>query len=111
MWANKRKHYAEHLEEMARPGLRYVPLVFSCYGRVHADSAVELEHIARQATLRLGIADHQPLLRRTMAGIGVAIWRRAAAMTKACLPRLSKESMLLLLGDADSDDECIAGES
>ena len=46
MWEKKRRHYGDHLEDMARRGLRYVPLVFSCYGRVHADSDTELERIA-----------------------------------------------------------------
>jgi len=104
MWSRKRGHYSEHLEDMASRGLRYVPLVFSCYGRAHADSAAALELVARQAARRLGVANHEPLLRRARAGIGVAIMRRAAAMARACLPKLGRESLALLFGEAEDEE-------
>ena len=98
MFARKREHYANHLDDMARRGLQYMPLVFSCYGRVHADSEVALEHIAKQASRRLGVVGHRPLLRRARAGIAVAIWCRAAAMARACLPKLPKECLQVTFG-------------
>ena len=100
MWNRKRGHYGEHLEDMPLRGLRYVPLVFSCYGRVHADLAAALTLVAKQAARRLGVAHHGPILQRAMAGIGVAMWRRAAAMARACSPQLSRERLSLMCGEA-----------
>ena len=105
MWEKKRDHYAAHLDGMARRGQRYVPLVFSCYGRAHPDTEDSLELIARQAARRMGMADHAPLLRRTRAAVGVALCRRAAAMVRACLPKLSRDSAQLLYGCGDGGAE------
>ena len=106
MWSRKREHYADYADDMRQQGLQYLPVVFSCYGRVHPDSRNVLERIAGQAARRLGVQDGQLLLRRARASIGVAIWRRAAAMARACLPKLSPQSAALLLGacDAEADE-------
>ena len=96
--------YPEHFDEMHAIGVTYVPVVLSCYGRWHADSAVTLERVCQQAARRLGIADHRPILRRAQAAAGVAIWRRAAAMARACLPAPSAEAMAALFGDVDGED-------
>ena len=84
---------------MERVGLRYYPIVFSCYGRVHVSAVTSLELIAKQAAKRMGISDYHPILRRAHAAFGVAIWRRAVAMVRACLPKLSNESLSLAFGD------------
>ena len=101
MWRRKRGAYAEHFEEMRAVGVTYVPIVLSCYGRWHADSAVTLERVCQQAARRLGIADHRPILRRAPAAAGVAIWRRAAAMVRACLPAPCPDAMAALFGDIE----------
>ena len=107
MWSRKRGHYSDHLDSMDQLGLRYVPLVLSCYGRVHPDSAVALDRIAASAARRLGVRDHAPILRRARCALGVAVWRRAAAMARACLPKLSAESLQLLFGEADEDEDAV----
>ena len=89
MWQKKRNTYAPYFDEMRAARVTYVPMVLSCYGRWHPESAVTLERVCRQAARRLGIADHRPLLSRAHAAAGVAIWRRAVAMARACLPRLA----------------------
>ena len=101
MWREKRGHYAAYAGEMAAAGVTYLPMVMSCYGRWHVESAVVLERIAVQATRRLSIACHRPLLRRAQAAIGVAIWRRAVAMARACLPWPSPEELALLTSVAE----------
>ena len=107
MWARKCGTYAEHFPAMARQGVRYMPLVFSCYGRAHINTESVLEQLARQAARRTGFADHRPLLRRTRAAVGVALWSRAAAMVTACLPKLSPDSLRVLYGACDDDDDCL----
>ena len=76
----------------------------SCYGRLHPESANVLERIAGQAARRLGVRDQRPLLRRARAALGVALCCRAAAMARACLPKLSQESVALLLGARDEEE-------
>ena len=87
---------------MERVGLQYHPVVFSCYGRLHCGGETTLSIIAQKAGRRMGVGDSRPLLRRAKAAIGVAIWRRAAAMVRACLPELSEESLGILFGDEAS---------
>ena len=103
MWRKKRTTYAPHFDEMRAIGVFYVPMVLSCYGRWHAESAVVLERICVQAARRLGLADHRAILRRAHAAAGVAVWRRAAAMVRACLPRLGAEEFSELLCEADGN--------
>ena len=69
MWTAKRDKYALFAAEMREGGLCYVPLVFSCYGRAHPESAVALERIAAQAARRLGVRDRRGLLRRARPGL------------------------------------------
>ena len=105
MWRKKRGRYADHHDEMRRHGIVYVPVVVSCYGRMHPDTEVVIDRIAMQAARRFGVADHRPLLRRAKAALGVAIWRRAVAMTRACLPRISEESLRMLFGEEPDEEE------
>ena len=105
MWEKKRYHHGQHLEGMGRRGLRYVPLVFSCYGRANPDTEQSLVLIARQAARSMGVADNGPLLRRSRAAVGVALCRRAAAMVQACLPKLSPYGVQLLYGYAEGGSD------
>ncbi len=100
MHASKLAAYAPHAAELAAAGVAYVPLVWSAYGRPHPEAAATLEQLARRAARRRGLRCHRPLLRRALAAIGVALWRRLAAMQVACLPPLGPvESQLLFGGD------------
>jgi len=98
MWQRKRETYADHLEELAAQGVRYEPMVFSCYGRVHHNCAVTLERLAQQAARRQGVANHRGILRRSHWHLGVALVRRAVAMAKACQQQLREQELQLLFG-------------
>ena len=54
--------------------------------------------LQNQAQRRRGLRCHRPLLRRTLAAIGVALWRRLAVMQAACLPSLGPEESQLPFG-------------
>ena len=95
MWRRKRETYAEYLEELAAQGIRYEPMVFSCFGRVHHNCAVTLERLAQQAARRQGVASHRGILRRTLKSLGVALVRRAVAMAKACQHPLRAQALQL----------------
>ena len=99
MWRKKRGRYEEYFEEVAANNVRYIPVVLSCYGRLHPEAADTLERIALQAGRRLGISNHTALLRRAKAAVGVTVVTRAVAMARACLPRLGEEALQLFFGE------------
>ena len=99
------ERHSGHFEEMTAQGIRYVPLVLSCYGRWHPEAATTLERIALQAGRRQGVANHRALLRRASAAIGVVVQMRAVAMARACLPTLGEEALRLLFGEAAEADD------
>merc|ERR1712194_688011 len=64
----------------------YMPMVWSAFGREDAATSAVLETLARAAARRRGLRDHEPLLRRTLTAIGVALVTHAVRMTRGCLP-------------------------
>jgi len=107
MFAKKLDFYRPHFAALSAQDIRYVPLVFSSFGRLHPQAQSTLETVARTAARKRGLGDHRLLLRRATGRIGVAIWRRAAAMVKSCLPQLSAEEVALVHGN-DPAEECDA---
>ena len=81
----KMTYYRPWFDELTRSGIRYVPLVWSWWGRPSADAAAMLLTIARRAARRRGLASPAALLRRAHCGIGLALAKRRAAMIAACL--------------------------
>ena len=73
------------LEEMRQLGLEYVPLAFSCYGRIEEGADARIALMARRAARRRGLADGRLLERRLRQRIGVEIWRRSVAVCRRCL--------------------------
>ena len=57
-----------------------------------------LRCIAQGAARRRGVLDFRGLLSRLHRNIGVAIWRRAAAMVHNCTPKLDNSHCNLLDG-------------
>ena len=98
MYQQKLDKYRPHFEALSAQGIRYKPLVFSSFGRLHPQAHADLEAVARTAARRRGLGDHKLLLRRAAGRIGVAIWRRAAAMVRSCLPQPSAEEIALVYG-------------
>ena len=86
MVRGKRAKYAAALPQLEADGIRYLPVVFSCYGRPHPEAQAVLEALAGAAARRLGCVEAGVLLRRTRLAVGVQLWRRAAAMVRACVP-------------------------
>ena len=115
----KMRHYGNHLGALGRQGIVYKPMMFSSYGRVHPEAAALLLTMARGAARRHGLQSHKQILRRARARIGTEIWKRAAAMIRACLPAPSDAKITLILGDEpgaklpeprqDSDSAALAG--
>ena len=84
---------------MAAEGVQYLPMAFSCYGRLHPDALRILEKMAQKPARRRGFGSHKLILRRALVRVGVEIWRRAAKMVLACLPQPSEAEAALLFGE------------
>ena len=98
MRARKCNDYADYLLELQDNGVRYQPLTFSAYGRMHLETESVLLSLSLRAARRRGLRDHRPILKRACSAIGVQIWKRAASMVLACLPSLEIEEERLLFG-------------
>ena len=98
--------YKECWDELASNGVKYQPLTFSAYGRIHVEAHAVLLSLAVRAARRRGLRDYRPILKRVEKSIGVQIWIRAASMVLACMPSLAVEEERLLFG-ADSCDETL----
>ena len=98
MWRSKHRKYDAYHDELEEQGISYAPLVLSAFGRAHPEAESVLHTLAVRAARRRGLRDHRLILRRARVAIGVAIWRRAAAMVHACLPKLAAEEEALLFG-------------
>ena len=104
MYQAKMKKYEEFLPTLTQRGIRYKPMVLSAYGRWHPDSMLTMEAIAKRAARKRGFVDHRLLLRRSLASIGVLIWRRAAAMVRSCPPKPTAEELALMFGHDPAAD-------
>ena len=100
MRSDKKKKYASILSDLAEEGVVYCPLVVSCYGRLHVDALQYLRSMAAVAARRHGFADGASLLRRVRTALGVQVWRRVAAMARACRGSLSAAEAARLLAGA-----------
>ena len=94
MCKRKRRAYAAYEDELDAARVMYKPLVWSCFGREHAETTAALTTLARRAARRQGLSDYGPLLARARAAIGVALARRCARMVHACLWRPAPARLL-----------------
>ena len=60
-FVRKRKDYCDILDELRQQGIEYIPLVFSAYGRPHAETSKWLEFSARAAARKRGISDFKQI--------------------------------------------------
>ena len=96
MRKRKVRRYARFVPELEAQHIQSRPVIWSSWGREHADTTAVLTELAKRAARRRGLADHRPILARARRGIGIAIVRRAARMVHACQARLDKRQLALL---------------
>ena len=100
MREEKLRTHEEVLGELAEKGLDYHPLVWSCWGRPHAQAAAALTPMAAVASRRVGLAAPPILARRALALVGIQLVRRAVAMVAACVPSGASEDLAALVAQA-----------
>ena len=86
LYKNKKlRKYGRHFAEFAKQGVQYMPLIWSSWGRPHADCTAVLRNLACRAARRRGLTSGQAIYAHSSAAIGVALQRRACRMLHACI--------------------------
>jgi hypothetical protein len=88
--------------------IKYVPIVYSCYGRCLPDTERLLVFLANAAAIRYGLASAKFLLRRTRLRIATAIWNGAAACVGATHQLVNGVEDLICGGDWAGDGRSVA---
>ena len=113
MHRTKHSKYVMHTAELERANVQYEPMVWSAFGRPHPNTVLILKQLAKKGARRRGLLDPSQLERRAKAKIGVEIWRRAARMVMACLPRADEEEAEdageIPLGKSEPPDVVLVG--
>jgi len=87
----KLRKYRRFLPELTAGGVQYKPLIWTSWGRPHADCTAVLKALAARAARRRGLTSGKEIFRNASARIGLALQRRAAKMAIACLPSAAEE--------------------
>ena len=88
--------YEHVIPELSDEGVHYKPLAWTCWGRPHTDAKAAVRSMSLAAARRQGDVDADDLERRARGAIGVQVWRRAAQMVAACLPRKNPDPARVL---------------
>ena len=92
MRQRKAARIAPFTDELENSGIVYKPIIFSCFGRPHADAKQLIQSFARRLARRRGT--EAAVEERRLAGrIGVQVWRRAARMVRRCLPDTADDAV------------------
>jgi hypothetical protein len=77
--------------ELETQGIRYLPVVWTTFGRAHPEAQAVLQYLAKRTARRRGGDTASSVLRRLLSDIGVVLARRSARMSLACWPRVAAE--------------------
>ena len=77
--------------ELEAGGVEYKPIIFSCFGRPHADAKRLIQSLARRLARRKGTEMHIEE-RHLGARLGLQLRRRAARMVRCCLPKTAEDA-------------------
>ena len=82
----KLRTYGPHLEVLSRQNIDYTPLVWSCYGRPHANTLSVLRTLSKRISRRRSVANEAAVMQHLLGSISVEIWRRVAQQVISCWP-------------------------
>ena len=82
----KLEHYGPHLAALLRQNITYTPIVWSAYGRPHADTLTVLRSLSKSIARKRNIASAEVVFHRLHSSITLEIWRRSARQIRTCWP-------------------------
>ena len=83
----KSTHYADVLPELEVQNIDYLPATASCDGRRYPCVNRFLLQVSHAAARRKGLDSQIAFYRRWCREVASEVWRRAARMVRACMPR------------------------
>ena len=86
MVRRKLEFYGPYLQQLDRDNIEYKPLVWSSYGRPHANTLTVLRFLSKRIARRRGAACETEIFNHLHASISTEIWRRAARQVMSCWP-------------------------
>ena len=84
MRRRKIEYYRPYTDRLERQNISYCPLVWSAYGRPHAETTTTLRTLSTRIMRRRGGGSSEWRYLRMRSAIGVELMRRAAACVRAC---------------------------
>ena len=84
--AAKLERYGPHLPALLRQNISYTPVVWSAYGRPHADTLTVLRSLSKSIARKRNIASAEVVFHRLHSSISLEIWRRSSRQVRACWP-------------------------
>ena len=100
MTQGKLDSHEKHVSDLDSHGIVYMPMIFTAYGRRHPSATKMLKHAATTVARQRGYANVSGLQSHWQRQLAAEVWRRAARMVKACLPKWQPP----VAGDGDEDD-------
>ena len=87
MRQDKLDYYEQHLPDLEAQGIAYMPMTFTAYGRRHPSATKMLIHAATKVARQRGQVATKGLLKSWQRQLAAEVWRRAARMVRACMPK------------------------
>ena len=83
--------YHAYAETMRRQGIKYVPLIWTFWGRPHPDVLQTFKKMATKASRRRGLVSPTAILRETLRNCNLEIMARAGKMVLACIATANED--------------------
>jgi hypothetical protein len=94
MFRSKSAYYEPYRESLDRQNITYTPLIWSAFGRPHAQTSSVLRTLCKRLTRRRGDKGDEWRYTRLRTAISVELMRRAAACVRSCFTPKQAERVL-----------------
>jgi hypothetical protein len=94
MYRSKSAYYEPYRDSLDRQVITYLPLIWSAYGRPHAQTTSTLRTLSNRLTRRRGDSGSEWRYGRLRTAISVELMRRAAACVRSCYTAKQSERVL-----------------
>ena len=85
-WRPNSNTMPPHLAALLRQNISYTPIVWSAYGRPHADTLTVLRSLSKSIARKRNIASAEVVFHRLHSSITLEMWRRSARQIRTCWP-------------------------
>ena len=94
MFRSKSTYYEPYRDSLDRQNITYLPLIWSAFGRPHAQTSSTLRTLCKRLMRRRGDKADEWRYTRLRTAISVELMRRAAACVRSCFTPKQAERVL-----------------